>query len=153
MTQQQEELFSRFREIEYPYTSATGRAVGRVLTAFRDEKKILGLKCPKCGRVVAPAQDYCDICAVDMDEWVEVGQEGKVVTWAVMRRDVAIYPHKTPFAFALIQLDGADTAMLHTILAKDYSSIKEGSRVRAVWKDEREGSIQDIDHFELIEEA
>ena len=31
-----------------------------------------------------------------------------------------------------------------------YSRIKEGSRVRAVWKDERQGSIRDIDHFELI---
>ena len=147
---QQEELFSRFREIEYPYSSATGRAVGQVLTAMRDDKKVLALKCPKCGAVVAPAQDYCDLCSVDMNEWVDVGQEGKVITWAIMRRDVPIYPHKAPFAFALIQLDGADVGMVHAILANDYAAIKEGSRVRAVWKDERTGSIRDIDHFELI---
>jgi uncharacterized OB-fold protein len=150
MVPQQEKLLSRFREFEYVYTSATGRAVGRVLTAFRDEKKILGLKCPQCGKVTAPAQDYCEFCAVDMDEWVEVAQEGKVITWAVMHRDLPIYPHKVPFAYVLIQLDGADTALLHTILAKDYSAITEGARVKAVWKEEREGAIRDIDHFELV---
>ena len=42
-------------------------------------------------------------CAQDMSEWVEVGQEGKIVTWTVVHRDHVLYPHKAPFAFALIQ--------------------------------------------------
>ena len=147
------EIFHRKIEIEYPYSSATGAAVGKVLTAFRDDKVIWGLKCPKCGRVVVPAQDYCEICAEDMTEWIEVGQEGKIVTWTVVRRDHTLYPHPAPFAYAMIQLDGADTNMLHTVLAKDYASIKEGARVKAVWKDERTGHIRDLDHFALVEEA
>ena len=140
-------------EIEFPYSSATGPAVSKVLTAFRDDEQIWGLKCPKCNRVVAPAQDYCEICAEDMSEWIEVGPEGKIVTWTVVRRDHVLYPHKAPFAYALIQLDGADTALLHTVLAQDYSTLSEGARVKAVWKEERTGNIRDLDYFALVEEA
>lgn len=153
MAEQPVELFQRYREIEYPYTSATGKAVGRFLTALRDDKRIWGLRCPKCQRVVVPAQDYCETCAEDMSEWVEVGQEGKIVTWTVVHRDQALYPHKAPFAYALIQLDGADTCIVHTVLARDYSALREGTRVKAVWSEERTGHIRDIDHFALVEEA
>jgi hypothetical protein len=148
----QDEL-TRAVEIEFPYQSATGHAVSRFLTAFRDDKRIWGLKCPQCGRVVVPAQDYCESCAVDMHDWVEVGQEGVIVTWAVVRRDHALHPHPAPFAYALVRLDGADTNLLHTVLARDYASLKPGARVRAVWKDERTGHIRDLDHFALVQEA
>ncbi len=146
------ELVQRQVEIEFPYQSATGAAVSRFLTALRDDKRIWGLKCPRCQRVVVPAQDYCDVCAEDMSEWVEVGQEGEIVTWTVVRNENTLYPHKTPFAYALIRLDGADTSLLHTVVARDYAAIKGGSRVRAVWKDERTGHIRDIGHFAPVGE-
>ena len=144
------EIIHRSIEIEFPYSSSTGNAVGRFLTAFRDDKQIWGLKCPKCNRVVVPAQDYCDVCAQDMSDWVEVGPEGNIVTWTVVRRDHDLYPHKAPFAYALIQLDGATTALLHTVLADDYSAMTTGAKVKAVWKDERIGHIRDLDHFALV---
>lgn len=147
------EIFRRSMEIEFPYSSSTGKAVGRFLTAFRDDKKIWGLTCPACSRVVVPAQDYCDICAEELSEWVEVGQEGQIVTWTVVREDLDLYPHPAPFAYAQVRLDGADTAMLHTVVAQDYSAMRAGTRVRAVWKDERIGHIRDLDHFALVEEA
>ncbi len=149
----EQQVFTRSIEIEFPYSSTTGNAVGRFLAAFRDDQKILGLKCPKCGRVAVPAQDYCDLCATDMDEWVEVGQEGTIVTWTVVRRDHVLHPHPAPFAYAMIRMDGADTSMLHTVVTRDYSDIRAGSRVRAVWKEERAGHIRDLDHFALVEEA
>ena len=144
------EIIHRSVEIEFPYSSSTGSAVSKFLTAFRDDKRIWGLKCPVCNRVVVPAQDYCDICAQDMSEWVEVGQEGQIVTWTVVRRDHVLYPHPAPFAYALVQLDGADTALLHTVLADDYAAITAGAKVKAVWKDERTGHIRDLDHFALV---
>ena len=144
------EIIHRSVEIEFPYSSSTGNAVSKFLTAFRDDKQIWGLKCPRCNRVVVPAQDYCDICAQDMSEWVKVGPEGKIVTWTVVHRDHVLYPHPAPFAYALVRLDGADTALLHTVLADDYAAIKAGAKVKAVWKDERTGHIRDLDHFALV---
>ena len=57
-----------------------------------------------------------------------------------------------PFAFALIKLDGADTALLHAVEASSEAAMKTGMRVRADWADERVGRIQDVRCF-VPEEA
>ncbi len=57
-----------------------------------------------------PPRPRCLTCGIASDEWVPVGPEGTVRTWTVARGSVP------PVVFALIQLDGADTAMLHRLL-------------------------------------
>jgi uncharacterized OB-fold protein len=52
-----------------------------------------------------------------------------------------------PFAFALIKLDGADTALLHAVDAGEASRMRTGMRVAARWREERVGHIRDIDCF------
>jgi uncharacterized protein len=49
-------------------------------------------------------------------------------------------------AFALIRLDGTSHALLHH-LGDGAESLGPGARVRAVWHEERTGSIMDIAHF------
>ena len=49
-------------------------------------------------------------------------------------------------AFALIRLDGTSHALLHH-LGDGAESLGPGARVRAVWREERTGSITDIAHF------
>ena len=49
-------------------------------------------------------------------------------------------------AFALIRLDGASHALLHH-LGDGAERLGPGARVRAVWREERTGSITDIVHF------
>jgi uncharacterized OB-fold protein len=53
-----------------------------------------------------------------------------------------------PFAWALIQLDGADTSLVHAVDAGDEAAMSTGMRVKVRWADEREGSINDIACFE-----
>jgi uncharacterized protein len=53
-----------------------------------------------------------------------------------------------PFAWALVQLDGADTAMLHAVDAGDETAMSTGMRVRVRWSEQREGHIKDISCFE-----
>jgi uncharacterized OB-fold protein len=53
-----------------------------------------------------------------------------------------------PFAWALITLDGADTALLHAVDAGSPDAISTGARVRAHWVDEPQGAITDIAYFE-----
>jgi hypothetical protein len=61
-----------------------------------------------------------------------------------------------PFAWALIRLDGADTAMLHAVDAGPgmgpetggAAVVRTGLRVRARWAASRVGSIRDIACFE-----
>ena len=58
-------------------------------------------------------------------------------------------PLDRPFAWALIKLDGADTALLHAVDVDDPGKISTGDRVHAHWVDEPVGSITDIAYFAL----
>ncbi|MEM2031014.1 MAG: zinc ribbon domain-containing protein, partial [Archaeoglobaceae archaeon] len=46
-------------------------------------KKIFGVRCPKCKRVLVPPRAFCERCFVETDEWVEVKDEGVVETLSV----------------------------------------------------------------------
>ncbi len=69
-------------------------------------------------------------------------------TWAWVAEPREKHPLDRPFAYALIRLDGADTAMLHVVDAGDEARMRTGMRVRARWRDERVGEMGDIVCFE-----
>ena len=58
-------------------------------------------------------------------------------------------PFDRPFAWALVQLDGADTSILHALDAP-AEAISTGMRVRIRWADETTGFINDIACFEAL---
>ena len=60
-------------------------------------------------------------------------------------------PLATPHALALIQLDGADTSMLHVIDAADPSEVSTGARVRVRWAPESMDGFGNLVCFELAE--
>ena len=72
---------------------------------------------------------------------------------AIARTARSKQPFAHPFAYALIRLDGADTAMLHAVDAGEESRISVGSRVRPRWAAEPGGSILDLACFEVEEEG
>jgi uncharacterized OB-fold protein len=59
-----------------------------------------------------------------------------------------------PYCAGLIKLDGADTALMHYVggvdlqdLEKAKQAVRVGMRLQAVWRDQREGKISDIECF------
>jgi hypothetical protein len=56
-------------------------------------------------------------------------------------------PLDHPFAWALIKLDGADTAMLQAVAVDGPEAMSVGLRVQPRWRSERIGSIRDIEAF------
>lgn len=135
--------------LEYSYKRTVGPIIGAFLTGLRDGK-ILAAK-TKRGPVICPPQEYDPATGEDIVELVEIGQSGVLQSFAVVREPLASHPKQVPFAFALVKLDGADTAMTHIVLADDLSALRTGARVRAVFAQERIGFITDIDHFALEE--
>jgi len=131
--------------LEYPYTRSTGPVIGRFLTALR-ERRIAGVR-GSDGRVIVPAVEYDPVTSAALEDFVEVGQSGVVTTWAWVYNPRPKHPLDRPFAWALIRLDGADTAMLHGVDAGDPSRMHTGMRVRVRWRDETSGEIQDIAGF------
>ena len=62
-----------------------------------------------------------------------------------------LHPFTTPFAFVLVRLDGADTALAH-VVKDDVARLRVGTRVEAVWApdDQRQGTIRDIACFRIV---
>ncbi|MFH1349326.1 MAG: Zn-ribbon domain-containing OB-fold protein [Pseudomonadota bacterium] len=139
-----------------PYESAFGPTWHGFFEGFKEEK-IFGTRCSKCNRVLVPARSFCPRCFVDMEEWVEVSNEGEVVAWALTDYEYFGMPTKPPFVSALIKLDGTDCSFLHLIGGFDLrdletvrKTIKNGMKVRAVWEKEKKGQIMDIKYFEPV---
>jgi hypothetical protein len=85
-----------------------------------------------------------------MDEWVKVSNDGTLMSYTMVYQSEPSYPVKTPFAYGIIKLDGADTGITHIIGEVSPNDLKIGMRVQAIIKDERVGSILDIKYFKPI---
>ena len=135
--------------MEFPYTRSTGPMVGAFLIGLRD-RKVLGVK-DSTGRVVVPPPEYdaATAAALPADDLVEVGPEGVVTSWSWNPKLRAGQPFDRPFAWALVQLDGADTGLLHA-LDVPREQIRTGMRVRVRWAAETTGFITDIACFEAL---
>lgn len=147
MTISSEEVLSAPHSMEFPYTRSTGPMVGAFLTGLRDGR-VLGVR-DSTGRVVVPPPEYdvATAAVLPADDLIEVGTEGVVTSWCWNPKPRAGQPFEQPFAWALVQLDGADTALLHALDAP-RESIRTGIRVRIRWAQDRVGYINDIACFE-----
>jgi uncharacterized protein len=111
-------------EIEFDYTRSLGPVLSQFMTALAD-RRIVGARGAD-GRVHAPPFEYDPVTTEP--------------------------PLTEPFAWALIRLDGADTAMLHAVDAGSAAAMRTGLRVRPRWSASPVGSIRDITCFEPCDE-
>ena len=135
--------------LEYAYRRSVGPVIGRFLGSLRD-CKIEGIKGTD-GRVLVPPPEYDPESGEALSEWVEVGSTGVVTTWSWMAHPRANQPLDRPFAWALVKLDGADSALLHAVDAGTPDRMTTGMRVRVRWREQRVGGISDIACFEPVE--
>lgn len=141
-------------EAEMRYDWHCGAYWSRFFLGLRDDKKIYGTKCPSCGTVYVPPREVCGPCFAKMEEWVEVGPEGVIEMFTVVRRAYtnpsAGQLIKVPCTDIYVKLDGADTSLMHWLDETDEKKIAVGMKVKAVFRERRTGTIHDIEHFELI---
>jgi uncharacterized OB-fold protein len=131
--------------MELPYRRSVGPVIGAFLTGLRD-RRIMASR-TSAGRVICPPLEY-DPDSGDAvgDDLIEVGPAGTVRHWAVIGEPLRHHPLDHPFAWALIQMDGADTTMVHAV---DTTELDAGTRVVPRWRDERVGHLTDIECFEV----
>ncbi len=132
--------------IEFPYTRSLGPVYSEFLTGLRDQR-IVGIR-NSDGSVLCPPTEWDPATgeALALD-FVDVGPAGTVTTWAWVVHPTRKHPLSHPFAFALIQLDGAATALLHAVDAGSADKMATGMRVTPRWRDERIGFITDLEAF------
>ncbi|WP_405704359.1 Zn-ribbon domain-containing OB-fold protein [Streptomyces sp. NBC_00069] len=132
--------------VEFPFTRSLGPVQSAFLTGLR-ERVVLGVKTAD-GKVMVPPVEYDPVTAEEIRELVEVGAAGTVTTWAWNGSPRPNQPLAAPFAWVLVRLDGADTAILHALDAPGPEAVHTGMRVRIRWAEERTGAITDIACFE-----
>lgn len=137
--------------VEFPFTRSLGPVQSAFLTGLR-EATVLGVRA-RDGRVVVPPVEYDPVTADELRELVEVAPTGTVTTWAWNPSARRGQPLDTPFAWVLVRLDGADTALLHALDAPGPEAVHSGMRVRIRWAAERTGAITDIACFEPADDA
>ena len=133
-------------EIGFDYTRSLGPVLSQFMTALAGQR-ILGARGAD-GRVHAPPFEYDPDTSEPPGDLVEVGPGGTVISWTWVAEPLDGQPLAHPFGWALIRLDGADTAMLHAVDAGSAAALHTGLRVRPRWAASPAGRIQDITCFE-----
>jgi len=137
--------------MEFPYKHSTGETIGRFLAGLKEQKTIWGQRVEGQG-VVVPPLGYSELDSSPADEWVAVRDTGTVTAAAIVHQPLErLHPFSAPFAYVLVQLDGADTALAH-VVKDDLEKLKVGTRVQAVWAadEERKGHVRDIACFRVV---
>jgi len=140
-------------QIYIPNTYSAGAVGSQFLIELRDNKKIMGTRCPTCNRVYVPARSVCKDCFGELSEWVEVSQKGTLLTYTVAYQPNPVQPVEVPIVYGIVQLDGADTGFVHMLGEVDPGQLKVGTKVKAVFKSKKErvASILDIKYFKPLE--
>jgi len=135
--------------IHMPYSWTVGRVGSRFLIELRDHGRIMGSRCPNCHLVWVPPRLRCPECYAEIDDraWMEVGPHGTLRHFTIVRYEHPAQPMKPPFAYGLIDLDGASRAITHLISGMDLDCLRPGIRVKPVMESTRQGHILDIAFF------
>jgi uncharacterized OB-fold protein len=140
------------QDLKVPYRYSMGATASRFFAEIRDNGKIMGIRCPRCDVVFVPPRTTCGRCFSQLHEWVEVGNQGTLETYAQVRYQTAVQPAVAPFYYGIIKLDGADTGLAHMVGDLKGQEPRIGMRVQAVFRGERKGNMLDIQHFKPVEE-
>lgn len=143
---EENEILVSEQVLQVPFVYSAGPVASRFLIGLRDEKKIYGLKCDKCGKVHVPPRAVCGTCGGPMQTWLEVGPTGTLENFTTIHYPETTHPLPAPFTLGLVRLDGADTCLTHVILGPP-ESIRIGMRVKPVFRDQRRGHVLDLSGF------
>jgi uncharacterized protein len=131
------------------YQHSASAEESRYLRGLR-EGKVIGQRCPACGKVYVPPRGACPVDGVPTTTDVELPDVGTVTTFCVVNVPFQGQRVPAPYVAAQVLLDGADIAFQHLILGCDPAEVRMGMRVHAVWKPREEWGTtsENIDHFE-----
>jgi uncharacterized OB-fold protein len=118
------------------------------------EGRIVGQRCPACGKVYVPPRSACPSDGTPTTDEVELSDTGTVTTFCIVNVPFLGQRITPPYVSAYVLLDGADIAFLHLILDIPADEVRMGMRVKAVWKPREEWgtTIENISHFAPTDE-
>jgi uncharacterized OB-fold protein len=137
---------------ELPVTNryTYGLAGEKFFRTIKDEGHIVGTHCPHCDHTYVPAAAFCERCLRKLDEWVDVGTIGDVVTYTFLHVNLDGSPLDKPEIVAFIRF--GDGGLIHRLGEIEPNQVEIGLMVEAVFKSKskRIGSILDIKYFRPV---
>ena len=130
--------------LDYDYTA--GLAQSRFLKGVA-QGKIIGEKCPVCGKVYVGSRGSCPTDGVATEGEIEVPAKGTLTTFCVVNVQFAGQSVEVPYASGYILCDGADIALMGLIQEVPIEEVRMGLRVEAVWADELEPNMNSIKYW------
>ncbi len=107
-----------------PFHYAVGLYGSKFFQELRDHRKFIGIKCPICQKVYVPPRRGCDECFVEMNEFVEVGPNGRIGTFSILRYAVIDpetgEPKPVRYGYGFIQLDGAGRNLTENVMVNKF---------------------------------
>ncbi len=104
-----------------------GLAGEHFFRVIKEEARILGTRCAKCGIIYVPPSIYCERCLSELDEWVDVGTTGEIHSFTVLHLDAEGSESDHPEVIALIRL--GDGGLIHKIDGVSPADVFIGMKV------------------------
>lgn len=90
-------------------------------------------KCKSCGKVNFPPRLVCPECKSREFETIKISDEGKILTYTVIRVGSDVFSRETPYAIAIIETN--DNVKLMAMVADTkVEDVKIGSNVKLVFR-------------------
>ncbi|MGD8306781.1 MAG: Zn-ribbon domain-containing OB-fold protein [Ignavibacteria bacterium] len=90
-------------------------------------------KCKSCGKVNFPPRLVCPECKSREFETIKISDEGKILTYTVIRVGSDVFSRETPYAIAIIETN--DNVKLMAMVADTkVEDVKIGSKVKLVFR-------------------
>ena len=70
---------------------------------FCAEKKLMGVTCAGCKKVIVPPRSLCPHCGSSKMNWTELPSKGKLVTYTVIHVSPAQFQELSPYAVGIVE--------------------------------------------------
>ena len=137
------QFMSQMTAVEYRLPEAS--ALAKQISAAIAQGRIIGHKCPECGKVYVPPRSYCPLCSVpttEADE-VDIAPRGIITTFSVITPlQYQGQEEKEDYVQATILLDGSHSTLgMQRIEGVPIAEVHTGMRVAATWLDPSERKL------------
>lgn len=155
MEEKKEELLVAEFNAQFAYEYSAGRYASYFFKQLKENKKIMGIRCPKCQRVFVPPRPACGYCFGRNKDWVDLGDEGILWGYTIVQfpflDPLTGEERPIPYGYGFIELKGASTRLQHFVTASDLKKLRIGMPMKAVFREKRRGNLADILCFKALE--
>jgi len=133
--------------VHLDYQITAGRAQSTFLEAIA-QGRLIGERCASCDTVLVPPRGVCRACGCLTEIGVPLPDLGVVTTFCVINIPFEGQMLTPPYVAGCILLDETDLPLFHLVGGVTPDRVRMGMRVRAVWADRLQPTLQSIRFFE-----